>query len=71
MNWEEDVLWPVCPHCHWTLEGFERADEVKKLRALVLRLNRLVVAHHSVGAMEHVLVGDQCPVCKEFTDGLK
>lgn len=42
---------------------FEKLLELAVLRVEVKRLKRLVVEHHSVGAMDGSLVGDACPVC--------
>lgn len=33
-------------------------------RAANTELQRLLVAHHAVGALENVLAGDICPVCE-------
>jgi hypothetical protein len=54
----------------WRRRAEETLSELHEAHMLIVRLHQLVIEHHAAGAMEPLLIGEQCPVCKEFTENL-
>lgn len=48
----------------WDVPDGFFASDVPALLAEVRRLNRLIMGHHTDGAMVGLLAGDPCSVCK-------